>query len=310
MEQIRSGPMAGRTVLVTGGTGGIGRGTALGMAMMGAHLAITGRDRGRTEGAAREIRAAGGGLVDVFVADLSSQSEVRRLADEVLQNLSRIDVLVNNVGGYWNTRHVTADGLERTFALNHLAPFLLTSLLLDRLKRSAPARVVTVASNAQAMGRIDFDDLQGERSYSGARAYNQSKLANVLFTYELSRRLQATSVTANALHPGVVSTSFGAGDGRAQRLFVPFMRPFMKAPVRGAATSIHLASAPDLEQVTGRYFANSKPKRSSKRSYDEAAAARLWQVSADLVDPGDRQAPTSTSRRILSAQILLDPHTV
>ena len=198
-----------------------------------------------------EIRAAGGGQVDVFVADLSAQSEVRRLADEVLQRLSRIDVLVNNVGGYWNTRHVTADGLERTFALNHLAPFLLTNLLLDRLTQSAPARVVTVSSNAQAMGRIDFDDLQGLRSYSGARAYNQSKLANVLFSYELARRLHGTSVTANALHPGVVSTSFGAEDpATVQRLFIPFLRPFMKTPAQGAATSIHLASAPDLEQVT------------------------------------------------------------
>jgi retinol dehydrogenase-14 len=284
MEQIHSGPMAGRTVLVTGGTGGIGRATAMGLATMGAHLGITGRDRERTEGAAREIRAAGGGQVDVFVADLSSQSEVRRLADEVLQSLPRIDVPVNNVGGYWDTRHVTADGLERTFVLNHLAPFLLTNLLLDRLKHSAPARVVTVSSNAQAMGRIDFDDLQGERSYSGSKAYNQSKLANVLFTYELARRLQASAVTANALHPGVVSTSFGAEDpGGVQRLFVPFARPFMKTPAQGAATSIHLAFSPDLEQVSGRYFANSKPKRSSKRSYDEAAAARLWQVSADLV---------------------------
>src|ERR1019366_9011649 len=148
MDEIPSGPMAGRTVLVTGGSGGIGRATALGLVTMGAHLAITGRDRGRTEGAAREIRAAGGGQVYVFVADLSSQSEVRRLADEVLQSLSRIDVLVNNVGGYWNTRHVTADGLERTLALNLLAPFLLTDLLLDRLKQSAPARVVTVSSRA------------------------------------------------------------------------------------------------------------------------------------------------------------------
>jgi NAD(P)-dependent dehydrogenase (short-subunit alcohol dehydrogenase family) len=269
MEQVHSGPMAGRTVLVTGGTGGIGRATALGLATMGAHLAITGRDQERTEGAAREIRAAGGGQVDVFVADLSSQSEVRRLAEEVPQSLSRIDVLVNNVGGYWNTRHVTADGLEHTFALNHLAPFLITNLLLDRLKQSAPARVVTVSSNAQAMGRIDFDDLHGERSYSGAPAYDQSKLANVLFTYELARRLPATSVTANALHPGVVSTSFGAEDpGRVQRLLVPFIRPFMKAPAQGAATSIHVASAPGLELVTGRYCANSKPKRSSKRSYD------------------------------------------
>jgi NAD(P)-dependent dehydrogenase (short-subunit alcohol dehydrogenase family) len=283
MEQIHSGTMAGRTVLVTGATGGIGRATALGLALLGAHLAITGRDRGRTEDAAREIRAAGG-QVEVFVADLSSQSEVRRLADEVLQHLSRIDVLVNNVGGYWNTRHVTPDGLERTFALNHLAPFLLTSLLLDRLKQSAPARVVTVASNAQALGRIDFDDLQGARAYSGARAYNQSKLANVLFTYALARRLQGTAVTANALHPGVVRTAFGAEDpGGVQRLFVPFLRPFMKTPAQGAATSIHLAAAPELAQVTGRYFANSKPKRSATRSYDEAAAARLWQVSADLV---------------------------
>ena len=284
MEQIQSGPLAGRTVLVTGGTGGIGKATALGLARMGAHLAITGRDRGRTEGAAREIRAAGDGSVEVFVADLSSQSEVRRLAGEILQSLSRLNVLVNNVGGYWNTRHVTADGLERTFALNHLAPFLLTNLLLDRLKQSAPARVVTVSSHAQAMGQIDFDDLQGERSYSGARAYNQSKLANVLFTYELARRLQATSVTANALHPGVVRTAFGAEDpGGIQRRFVPFLRPFMKAPAQGAATSIHLASAPDLEPVTGRFFTKSKPKRSSKRSYDEAVAARLWQVSAVLV---------------------------
>src|SRR5215210_7351035 len=178
MEPIHDRPMAGRTVL----------------AIMGARVAVTGRDLERTEEAARELRAAGGGLVDVFLGDMSTQSEVRRLADEVLQHLSRIDVLVNNVGGYWNTRHVTTDGLERTFALNHLAPFLLTNLLLDRLKQSAPARVVTVSSNAHAQGRIEFNDLQGELSYSGSRAYNQSKLANVLFSYELARRLHGTSV--------------------------------------------------------------------------------------------------------------------
>jgi retinol dehydrogenase 14 len=277
-------PMAGRTVLVTGGTSGIGRATALGLAGMGADVAVTGRDRGRTEDTAREIRAAGGGHVDAFVADLSSQSEVRRLASEVLAALPRIDVLVNNVGGYWNTRHVTADGLERTFALNHLAPFLLTSLLLDRLRESAPARVVTVSSNAHSDGVVDFDDLQGERDYSGARAYGQSKLANLLFTYELARRLQATSVTANAVHPGLVSTGFGAEDpGSVQRVFVPFIRPFMKSPARGAATSIHVASDPALERVRGGYFVGSKPKKSSERSYDEGAAARLWQVSANLV---------------------------
>lgn len=277
--------MAGKTVLITGATGGIGRATAVGLAEMGAHLAITGRDRERTEAAAREIRAAGGGQVEVFVADLSSQSELRRLAGEVLDSLARLDVLVNNVGGYWNNRHVTADGLEHTFALNHLAPFLLTNLLLDRLKQSGrPARVVTVSSNAQAQGRIAFDDLQGERSYSGASAYNQSKLATVLFTYELARRLKASAVTANALHPGVVRTSFGAEDpGRAQRLSVPLMKPFMKAPKEGAATSIYVTSSSDLEKTTGLFFANSKAKGSSKRSYDETAAARLWQVSADLV---------------------------
>lgn len=271
MLDTHSGRMTGKTVLITGGTSGIGWATA------------TGRDQERAEQAAREIRSATGARVDVFIVDLSSQSEVRRLASDVLQAYPRIDVLINNVGGYWNTRHVTTDGLERTFALNHLAPFLLTNLLLDWLKQSAPARVVTVSSHVQALGRIDFDDLQGERSYSGARAYSQSKLANVLFTYELARRLQATSVTANALHPGVVRTSFGAEDpSSVQRVITPFVLPFTKTPARGAATSIHLASAPDLEQVTGRYFVKGKVKRSSERSYDENAAARLWRVSADL----------------------------
>jgi retinol dehydrogenase 14 len=283
MAHADRGPMAGRTVLVTGATGGIGKATAIGLASMGAHLAITGRDPGRTQAAAHDIRGAGGGQVDVFVADLSAGAEVRRLADEVLQRLPRLDVLVNNVGGFWNTRHVTVDGFEHTFALNHLAPFLLTTLLLDRLERSAPARVVTVSSHAHTGGRIDFDDLHGERSYSGGRAYSQSKLANVLFSYELARRLEGTAVTANALHPGVVRTSFGAEDpGGVQRLLVPLVRPFMRSPADGAATSIHLASAPELEEVTGRYFADSRPRTSSGPSYDEAAAARLWHVSGTI----------------------------
>jgi NAD(P)-dependent dehydrogenase (short-subunit alcohol dehydrogenase family) len=279
--------MAGKTVLVTGASGGIGRATALGLAERGAHLVITGRDHRRIEDAAVEIRAAGAEHVDVFVADLSVQSEVRRLAEEVLRSVRRIDVLVNNVGGFWNTRQVTADGLERTFALNHIAPFLLTNLLLDRLRHDAPARVVTVSSNVHRTGRIDFGDLQGERSYSGARAYSQSKLANVLVSYELARKLQHTAVTANALHPGLVRTGFGAEDpGRAQRLLVPLLRLFMKSAARGAATSIHLASAPDLELTTGRYFSDSKPKASSDCSYDEAVAAQLWRISGDLVGEG------------------------
>jgi NAD(P)-dependent dehydrogenase (short-subunit alcohol dehydrogenase family) len=280
------GSLAGRTLVVTGATRGIGKATALGLAAMGARVAITARDPGRAEAAADEIRAAGG-EVDVFVADLSSQAEVRELADQLLRTLGRIDVLVNNVGGYWNTRQVTADGLERTFAVNHLAPFLLTTLLLDRLRTSSPARIVTVASKAHSMGRIEFDDLQGERTYSGARAYNQSKLANVMFTYELARRLRGTSVTANAVHPGMVSTSFGAEDPSVvQRMIVPMVRPFMKAPERGAVTSIHVASAPDLEGVSGLFFSKSKPTTSSKLSYDQATAARLWRVSADMVGLG------------------------
>jgi len=284
MERIHDGPMAGQTVLVTGATSGIGRATALGLATMGAHVAIAGRDRRRTEDAAREISAATDLQVEVFVADLSAQAQVRRLASEVLEHLPRIDVLVNNAGGYWDTRHVTVDGLERTFAVNHLAPFLLTNLLLDRLEQSAPARVVTVSSNAHTTGRIDFEDLQGELSYSGGRAYSQSKLANLLFTYQLAKRVHRSAVTANALHPGVVRTSFGAEDpARIQRLLVPLLRPVMKSPAQGAATSIHVASNPELEQVSGRYFANRRPTRSSTRSYDQAVAARLWEASADLV---------------------------
>lgn len=275
--------MAGRTVLVTGATSGIGRATAVGLAAMDARVLIVGRDAGRTENTAREIRASGG-IAVVFVADLAVQSEVRRLAGEVLRREARLDVLINNAGGYWNTRQVTADGLEHTFAVNHLAPFLLTHLLLERLEAAGAGRVITVASNAHTFGRIDFDDLQGKRSYSGARAYNQSKLANVLFSYELARRLLTAAVTANALHPGLVSTAFGAADpGRAQRLLVPALRPLMKAPAAGAATSIHLASAPGLDRTTGGYFVRSRPVRSSRHSYDERLAARLWATSADLV---------------------------
>ncbi len=179
-----TGSMTGKTVLITGGTGGIGKASAVGLASLGARVGIPGRDRGRAEAAAAAIATESGNrAVDVFVGDLSSQVEVRRLAAEILAAYPRLDVLLNNVGGFWAHRHVTADGLERTFALNHLAPFLLTNLLLDRLTASAPSRIVTVSSGAQSMGRIDFDDLMGERKYRGQAAYNQSKLANVMFTY-------------------------------------------------------------------------------------------------------------------------------
>jgi retinol dehydrogenase-14 len=280
-----TGPMTGKTVLITGGTGGIGRATATRLASMGARVGITGRDLGRAQRAAAEIASESGhGVVDAFGADMSSQAEVRRLADEVLAAYARLDVLINNVGGFWSHRHATADGLERTFALNHLAPFLLTSLLLDRLIASAPARVVTVSSGAQSMGRIDFDDLMGERKYSGQQAYNQSKLANVMFTYELARRVAGRGVTATALHPGMTNTAFSAEDpSRAFAPLVKVIRPFMRKPERGADTPVYLASSPAAEGLTGQYFANREAKQSNKASYDPVATARLWRVSADLV---------------------------
>lgn len=283
-----TGPMAGKTVLVTGGTGGIGKATAAGLAALGARVAITGRDLGRTRAAAAGIAATSGNpAVDAFAADMSSQAEVRRLAREILDTYPRLHVLVNNVGGFWATRRVTADGLEHTFAVNHLAGFLLTNLLLDRLEASAPARIVTVSSGTHRTGTINFDDLQGEQDYSAQRAYTQSKLANVMFTYELARRLHRTGVTATALHPGVVRTGFAAEDPSPMwKIVLPLIRPFLKTPQQGAATSIYLASSPDVEGITGEYFANRRPEKSSTSSYDKTAAVRLWQISADLVGLG------------------------
>jgi len=278
-------PMAGKVVLITGGTGGIGKATAIGLARLGARVGITGRDLRRAEQAAAEVRNfSGNPSVDAFAADLSSQAEVHRLATAVLNAYPRLDVLVNNVGGFWAHRHPTTDGLEHTFALNHLASFLLTNLLLDRLKASAPARVVTVSSHVQAEGHIVFDDLQGARNYSGQSAYSQSKLANVMFTNELARRLEGTRVTATSLHPGFVRTDFGAED---QAWFFGFIghlvRPFLKTPTQGAQTSIYLASSPDMDGVTGKFFVNGMPKTANKVAYDPAAMARLWRTSADLV---------------------------
>ena len=289
--------MTGKTVLVTGGTSGIGLAAAIGLASMGARVGIVGRDRARAEAAAATIgRRSSSAAVDLFIADMSSQAEVKRSAREVLSTYRRLDVLINNVGGFWAHRHATADGLERTFALNHLAPFLLTNLLLERLAASAPARVVTVSSGAHTTGKLAFGDLMGERKYSGQAAYSQSKLANVMFTYELARRLVGTGVTATVLHP-LKKAAWSSAPKLVRvtpKVMQPLVRPFLKTPADGAATSIYLASSAEVEGVTGRYFANRRQKFSSKDSRDSAAAGRLWRVSADLV--GLSQGPIREAR--------------
>ncbi len=268
--------MTARTIVITGASDGIGASAARTLSKQGEQVVVVGRSAEKTAQVAKEIGA------DHYVADFAELAQVRRLAEQLKEKYPRIDVLANNAGGIMGRRELTVDGHEKTFQINHLAPFLLTHLLAERLKQSAPARVVTVSSDAQRMGRIDFDDLQGERSWSGQRAYNQSKLANVLFTYELARRLRGHGVTANTLHPGIVRTGLGAEDpGRIQRMITPFMR-LLKSPEEGAVTSIHLASATELDGVTGQFFAGRRPRRSSRRSYDEAAAARLWDVSCRL----------------------------
>jgi retinol dehydrogenase 14 len=283
--------MRGKTVLITGGTSGIGKATARQLAAKGARVLLVGRNAAKVDATVREIQAATGNeAVEGLVADLSSQAAIRTLANEVRSRVDRLDVLVNCAGGYWASRHITVDGLELTFALNHLAYFQLTNLLLDLLKKSAPARIVNVSSGAQSMGRINFDDLQGFRRYSGQRAYNQSKLANVLFTYELARRLAGTGVTATVVHPGVTRTNFGQEDESwIRRLLRRPIQLFLKSPDRGADTVVYLASAPEVEGVTGAYFANRKQKRSSKRSYDRQVAARLWEVSEALVGLRERE---------------------
>ncbi len=269
--------------LITGGSSGVGKATALGLANTGATVVVIGRDRSRGEAAVTEIKErSGNAAVDLMLADLSSQESIRLLARDLTDRYGRLHVLINNAGVFLSKRTLTVDGIETTFAVNHLAPFLLTNLLLDVLKASAPARIINVTSSGERSGTINFDDLQGEGRYRGFRAYNQSKLAMVLFTYELARRLEGTGVTANCVHPGVVVTNLGRGTSGSFGLLLGLMRPFFSSPEKGAETSIYLASSPEVEGVSGKYFAKKAEARSSERSYDEATARRLWQVSADL----------------------------
>jgi NAD(P)-dependent dehydrogenase (short-subunit alcohol dehydrogenase family) len=278
--------MQGKICMVTGATSGIGKETALGLAQMGATVVLVGRDHARGEAAQSEIKTkSGNNAVDLLLADLSSQESIRQLAESFLQKYTQLHVLINNAGVFMLTRRETVDGLETTFAVNQLAPFLLTNLLLDVLKASAPARIVNVSSDAHEAGYIKMDDLQAEKQYRFMRPYGQSKLAVVLFTYELARRLEGTGVTANCLHPGFVATNIGqSGVGSVGRAVVKFIFSNLGISAEeGAKTSIYLASSPDVEGVTGKYFVKSIPKRSAAISYDETLQRQLWEESAKLV---------------------------
>lgn len=271
--------------LVTGATSGIGKEVARALLRRGITVGIVARQPEKGERVAAELAAAGG-KVELLVADLALQSEVRRLAAQARQRLPRLAVLVNNAGALFGERQVTADGIESTFALNHLGYFLLTRELEPVLRANHPARIVNVASAVHSTARLDFDDLMSERGYSAMRAYARSKLANVVFTYELARRLDPSAVTANCLHPGVVATGFGRGGGATFSTLYEVGKPFMRSPERGADTAVWLATDLALAGVSGRYFVDRRAVRSSDASYDLELGRRLWQASERLVDRG------------------------
>lgn len=275
--------MQGKTCLVTGATAGIGYVTARELARAGARVLIVARTPEKGADAARRIaEETGGKAVEALAADLSSQADVRALAREVKARTDRLDVLINNAGVILLKRREGVDGIETTFAVNHLAYFLLTNLLLDLLKASSPARIVNVASHAHRGGRINFDDLGGREYYSGWRAYQQSKLANVLFTRELAKALTGTGVTANAVHPGWVNSQIFRDEGFGGWVMRKAAGLFAVSPERGAETTLYVATSPDLQGESGGYYSRCKPARISRAARDAAAARRLWQFSEDL----------------------------
>src|SRR5215207_9840135 len=271
------------TILITGATRGIGRAAAVELARRGHEVALVGRDAARVQETAAQARAAGGGAgVHEHVADLASMDEVRRLADEVLEAHPRIDVLANNAGALFASRHVTPDGYEQTFALNHLAPFLLTRLLMDRLAGDGGGRVVTTASDAHTGGLVDLDDLQTERrSYGAMTVYGTSKLENILFTRELAKRAPA-GVTATCFHPGVVRTGFG-NDSVIWRVLTTVGAPFMRSPTRGAKSLVWLAASPEAAELTGVYVVDEKVEEPNAQARDDNLAELLWERSVELV---------------------------
>jgi len=285
MVVSENGGMESKVVLITGGTSGIGRAAATALAAMGAEVVVTGRSRERGELAVEEIRdTSGNGRVSLMLADLAVQAEVRGLAEEFRERYDRLDVLVNNAGIIQSKRTETPDGIELTLAVNHLAPFLLTNLLLDLLKKSAPSRIITVSSEARRGAKIDFEDLQSERRYRPFKVYGMTKLANILFTYELAERLEGTGVVANSLHPGGVNTNFGNNNRSFGTLIFRAFKPFMRTPEQGADTVVYLAVSPEAGKMTGRYLTDRKVVFSFEDPHDEVVQKRLWEVSEALTN--------------------------
>jgi NAD(P)-dependent dehydrogenase (short-subunit alcohol dehydrogenase family) len=283
--------MSDRICVVTGANSGIGLEISRGLAVEGFRVLMVARDHRRGDEARSNVVAATGNeAVELILCDLSSQSQVRQLATTILDRCERLDVLVNNAGLTLGRRTTTEDGIESTFAVNHLAPFLLTNLLWDRLKQSAPSRIVTVASEAHRGAVIDFADPGGERGYSGWRAYQQSKLANILFSRELARRLRGSGVTATCLHPGVVRTGFGRRGPAFIRFGTRIARSFLLSPEKGAETAVWLAISPEVDGASGGYYEKRRLTNPSSAARDPQAAQRLWELSEQLTGLGSVEA--------------------
>lgn len=281
----RNPDLSDKTCMITGATSGIGKAAALALARYGPSLVLVARDAARAERTVKEIADGSGNRnVEVMFADLSSLEQVRRLASEFLATGRPLHILLNNAGIVMLRREETVDGFERTFAVNHLSYFLLTNLLLERIKASAPARIVNVASDAHVYsgGPLDFDDLQSAKGYGSMKVYGKSKLANILFTRELARRLEGTGVTANCLHPGLVGSRLGRNNGVLGKVATSLLRPFARSTAKGAETAVYLCTSPDVEGVTGKYFFDKKEKWPKRYAQSDQDARRLWDVSMQL----------------------------
>ena len=275
--------MENRIVLITGATSGIGKETARALVQKGFQVIVVGRNQAKLERTVREFEGISQDVsIDALLCDLSSHESIRQFSQDVHAKYDHIDVLINNAGLIIAPRQTTVDGLEYTFALNHLGYFLLTGLLLDLLKTGISGRIINVSSRAHQGGHIHFDDLMLEKRYSAMKAYSQSKLANVLFTYELGRKLKGTGITVNCLHPGAVRSNFGMELPGLMKVIILIARPFLISSRKGAITPIYLASSPEVEDVTGKYFVKKHVVQSSPESYDEDIARRLWEVSEEL----------------------------